>query len=352
MDRRRLPAVREDPDQRHGKANRRALVTGGFGFLGGYVVRKLLEDGWHVHVLDIRDPSPEIEWVLGTPAANSLTSELGRVDDWSTVIDATKNVAPRAILHLAAAMGTARLSTNPFLALQVNVGGTLNVFEAARLFDVERVILFSSLGALAPRQYEPIDASHPTILAREAGGTGFYGASKLAAEAFAFAYVKSYRLDVRIVRPSMAYGLGMPTDRATSELKTLVEGVADGRPVEIPTGGPLRRGFTHASDVAALAVALLDAPSDVDRVFYAATGEILPTMSDVVSALRELVPSSEITVGGALSPAQQDEQRYRGRLDITNGLNQLGWRPQYPDLPSGLSRYLADYRAYRADAEL
>lgn len=323
-----------------------AMVTGGSGFLGGYVTRALLDGGWRVHVFDLQEPSPEIRWIVGGAGGHaSFTS--GSVTDWATVIDVVRAIRPQAIVHLAAAMGTHRLSRNPFMALEVNVGGTLNVLEAARQFSVDRTVVFSSLGALAPRQYEPIDASHPTMSAREASGTGFYGASKLAAEAFSFAYASAYGLDVRIIRPSMAYGFGMPTDRATSDVKLLVEGACEARPVRVEAGASVRRGFTHAADVASLAVALLRGPKDCDRLFYAATGAPLPQMADVVAILKELIPGANLSIGDSLTEEQIVESRYRGQLDISNARDQLAWTPEYADLRSGLGQYVSDYRSFR-----
>jgi nucleoside-diphosphate-sugar epimerase len=66
----------------------------------------------------------------------------------------------------------------------------LNVFEAARLHGVSRVVMFSTIAAIGRRLYEPIDGNHPTITARDA--LGAYSAAKVAAEAFAFAYNQSF----------------------------------------------------------------------------------------------------------------------------------------------------------------
>ena len=328
-----------------------AVVTGGAGFVGGYVVRALLDEGWTVHVIDVQPMSPEVAFIVGRDHGDRLHVHSASVEHWPAIVHVIASIRPSIVVHMAAVVGTEYLRRNPLVALNVNVGGTVNVLEAARLFDTKRVVVFSSLGALAPTRYEPIDADHPTITAREAGPTGFYGASKLAVEAFSFAYVSSCGLDVRMIRPSMAYGLGMPGGRATSDIRLLVEGAVEGRSVHLPSGGPLRRGFTHATDVAGLTMAIINGPDDADRVFHAATGRPLPTTAEIVAALRDLVPTADVSVADELSEAQIREARYRAQLDISNARTQLGWSPRYANIRDGLARYIQDFRAYRARSD-
>ena len=163
--------------------------------------------------------------------------------------------------------------------------GTVNVLEAARLFGVERVVYFSSIGVLPAAQYQPIDAAHPIILPAQGPASGAYGASKVAGEAFGFAYHQAFGLDFRAIRPSAAYGFGMKW-HSSNYMKQFVEPAVRGEPVRLASGGPLPRDYTHVIDVARLAVAVLEAPPDADRVFYAATGEPLVTAAEVAQMVR------------------------------------------------------------------
>jgi nucleoside-diphosphate-sugar epimerase len=225
----------------------------------------------------------------------------------------------------------------------VNLEGTIHMLEATRLYDVRRIVYFSSIGVLPARQYEPIDAAHPIFLPRDAVPTGVYGATKIAGEAFCFAYNQAFGTDFRTIRPSAVYGFGM---QWPIFVKPMVEGAVRGEVVTFESGGPFPRDYTHASDLGSLAVACLDAPDDADRIFYGATGEPLVTAAQVAEIVMELVPGSRIEIPDILTEQDQMELPYRGRLAIENARAQLGWEPRYRDIRAGLADYVDRYRTF------
>jgi nucleoside-diphosphate-sugar epimerase len=320
------------------------LVTGGTGFIGSYVVKALLESGRSVIALDVRDYTAEGRSVLDGRADEVIVEE-GSVDDWARVLHVVKEHRPVDVVHLATITNPVYLFTNPMPGVRVNFLGTVHVLEAARLFEIRRIVYFSSIGVLPAKQYEPIDAAHPIFLPREAVPTGVYGASKIAGEAFCFAYNQAFGTDFRTIRPSAVYGLGM---QWPIFVKPMVEGAVRGEVVTFESGGPFPRDYTHASDVASLAVALLDAPDDADRVFYGATGQPLVTAADVARIVMELVPGSQIEIPDLLTEADQMELPYRGQLSIENARRQLGWEPRFTDIRDGLADYIQRYRAFLA----
>ena len=242
---------------------------------------------------------------------------MGGVDDWSRVVEVVNRYRPRYVIHMA----VTQAAKHRHLNVTVNVVGTINALEAARLFDVERVVFFSSVLVVPRVQYEPVDAAHPIILPREGPHGGFYGASKLAGEAFCFAYQENFGLDVRIIRPTSVYGHGMswPT-----YIKLMVEGAVRGEPVSFDHGGPFAMDYVHVEDVASLAVALLETPEDADRVFYASTGGPLVANAELARIVMDLVPGAEITLGDQLSEENQNDLPFIGRMSIDNARNQLG----------------------------
>jgi nucleoside-diphosphate-sugar epimerase len=326
------------------EADRPILVTGGTGFIGSYAVKALLESGRRVIALDVRGYTPEGRFVLGE-RADEVVVEEGSVDDWARVLHVVKEHGPVDVVHLATITNPVYLFTNPMPGVRVNFLGTIHILEAARLFEIRRIVYFSSIGVLPAKQYEPIDAAHPIFLPREAVPTGVYGASKIAGEAFCFAYNQAFGTDFRTIRPSAVYGFGM---QWPIFVKPMVEGAVRGEVVTFESGGPFPRDYTHASDVASLAVALLDAPDDADRVFYGATGQALVTAAEVARIVMELVPGSRIEIPDVLSEADQMELPYRGRLSIQNARGQLGWEPRFLDIRDGLADYIERYRAFLA----
>jgi len=322
------------------------LITGGTGFIGSHVARALLDLGYEVVLLDVRELSAEAKFILGKQAGQ-VPVELASIDNCPRLMEVVKHRQPRSIVHIGGLVDPLFLFKNPSMVLRVNVEGTLNVLEAARLFGVGRVVYFSSIGVLPAIQYQPIDANHPVITAREGPASGAYGAGKLAGEAFCFAFHQAFKLDVRIIRPSAAYGFGMQWHSA-NYMKQFVEPAVRGEKVNLPSGGPLPRDYTHVKDIASLAAALLKAPADADRIFYAATGQPLTTAAEAARLVSELVPGAAIQIANVLSEDDQVELGFRGVLSIESNRQQLGWEPSYPRLRDGIAEYIATYRAFLA----
>lgn len=324
---------------------RRTLVTGGAGFVGGHVVRALLDSGREVLVLDVRDFPPEGCFVLGE-RMGEVAFEQASVDDEALLFDLVAGFRPDEVVHMAMILDPAHLARARAGGFRVNVGGTVNVLEAVRAHGVRRLVNFSSIGVLPRVQYEPIDAAHPLVLAASGPGTAFYGAHKVAGEVLCYAYQHAHGVDFRTIRPSAVYGLGM--NRFPGPIKDLVEGAVRGEQVRFEKGGKHPRDYTHAADVAGLVLAVLDGPDDADRIFYGATGEPLVTTTEVAALVNELIPGADVAIGEELSEQEIPVMELRGRLSIDNARDQLGWEPRYRSIRDGIVRYADDYRAYLA----
>jgi nucleoside-diphosphate-sugar epimerase len=269
---------------------------------------------------------------------------LGGANSWAQLPACVTSFAADEIVHLGAIGDPAPLHRNPQLALTVNLQATVNVLEAARLLELRRVVYFSSIGVLPSVRYEPIDAAHPVLLPTEGPGSGAYGASKIAGEAFCFAYRQSYGVDFAVVRPSAVYGLGM---RHPIFVKPMVEGAVRGETVRLEHGGAFPRDYTHVGDVASLAVALLDAAELETRIFYGATGRALVTGRELAAAVSRVVDGADIEIEDALTPEDRLELRGRGVLSIEPNERELDWRPRFT-LAEGLREYAEAYRLYLA----
>jgi nucleoside-diphosphate-sugar epimerase len=323
------------------------LVLGGTGFIGGYVARALAADGRRVTAYARRRPSAEMQAVL-REESERITIANGSISNLPDLVAKVGAIRPSAIVHVAANVDVQALLRDPYLAFTENVAGTINVFEAARLLGVRKVIFFSSIGVLPPRRYEPIDVNHPLILARSGPGTGSYGAAKASGELFAYAYSQAYELDIRIIRPSAVYGFGMPWHSANN-IKELVEPAVRGESAELASGGTLPRDYTHVQDVAGLTIAVLNASDDADKVFYAATGQALANANDVAKIIMDLIPGASISISDTSTPLDDMEASFRGILSIANAREQLGWTPKFTPLREGISEYISRYRDFLAE---
>jgi nucleoside-diphosphate-sugar epimerase len=319
------------------------LVTGGAGFSGGYVLRRLLELGYRPVAFDVMDYKPETRFIVG-PSIEDIPLERGSIDDWPALVRAMNRHRPTAIIHLASLMDLPFQNEHPIVSLQVNVGGAINVFEAARTFDVGRVITLSTIAVIPEVRYEPLDGNHPVILSSR-GPRDAYTAAKLSVEAYGHFYSHLHGLDVRTIRPSALYGLGM-NPLSSNYMKQIVEPAVRGEPVHLATGGPVPRDYIHVSDLASLVGALLQGPDDADRLFYAGTGRALRTGGDVGSLVRELVPGSVVDIGDAFADADYEDLPCRGVISIQANVTQLGWTPLFGDLREGVAEYIGRYREY------
>jgi nucleoside-diphosphate-sugar epimerase len=323
------------------------LVTGGAGFIGGYVTRELVELGRAVTVLGRgRSTTPDMQFALREQMGRFAT-ETGSVEDFPALLATFVRVRPAIVVHAASNVEVVNLYRDPYVAFQTNVTGTLNVLEAARRTGVERVVDISSIGVLPAIQYEPIDPAHPIVLAREGPGSGAYGAAKASGELFAFAYQRAYGIDVRIIRPSAVYGFGMQW-HSSNYMKEFVEPAVRGEKVRVPSGGRLPRDYTHVLDVASLTVRVVDCDEDADRIFYAATGEPLVTAAQAAKLVAELVPGSGIEIADVMTADDEIEASFRGVISIANAKAQLGWKPRYSSLREGIQQYIEAYRSFLA----
>jgi nucleoside-diphosphate-sugar epimerase len=327
--------------------SRTVLVTGGSGFIGSYVLRRLAERGDTVINFDMREPGPEASWWL-KPVADRIQFISGGVDNWGDVVGAMKTCQPDTVIHIAAVVNLPLLDKRPGLARDINFGGTFNILESARLFDIKRVVYFSSIAVLPAIQYEPADVNHPVFLATEGPGASFYAAAKVASEAFCWAYHQSFGVDFIVLRPSAAYGFGQ---QYPIFIKPMVENSVRGLPTRFEKGREFPRDYTHAADIAQAAVKAVDIPAEEvqDRVFFVATGRPLVTTGEVAEVIKKLIPGADIEIGSGLSEADLIEIRYRGVLNIDNTRQQLGYEPQFADIEKGVADYIEWYRKYLAE---
>jgi UDP-glucose 4-epimerase len=324
-------------------AERTTLVTGGAGFIGGNLVRALLDTGRRVVVLDVRGFTPEARFTVGD-GADDVPVELASIGDQARVLDVFRVHRPDEVVHAGMILDPAYLATNRTTAFQVNVGGVVNLVEAMIAFGASRLVNFSSIGVLPRVMYEPVDGNHPILLADAGPGTDFYGSTKGAAEIMLFAYRQALGFDFRTIRPSAVYGLGM--NQYVGPIKAMVENSVRGEPAHFEFGGAHPRPYTHARDIAGLVVAMLDAPDDADRIFYGSTGGEMVTTTEVAQMVRELVPGADVEIGEELSEAEKPVVALRAPLSIENARTQLGWEPQYPSLRDGIAQYVEHYRAF------
>lgn len=323
----------------------RVLITGGSGFVGCYVASDLVERGDAVVNYDIRPTSREMSWFLGDKLAQ-IPFEQDSIEDLPGLITTCRKHKIEKIVHCAGIVDPQYLLHRPFEAYRVNLGGTLNVLETARILEISKVVFISSNGVFTAKRYEPIDEEHPVLLPNEGPGNGPYSIAKIAGEAFGLSFHSTFGLDFIALRPSAVYGFGM---LYPMYIKPMVENSLRGLPTRFETGRDFPRDYTYVTDVAQAVIRALDIPAEKveDRIFLVATGQKLTTPGKLEGIVKGLIPGADIEVGPGLTEWNKKEIKYRGMINISRARKQLGYDPQY-DMRAGIKAFIELYRRYLA----
>jgi UDP-glucose 4-epimerase len=315
------------------------LVTGGAGFIGGHLAERLIADGHGVTVLDSLDPFYDVgiktraieaaRLAADEPAAGSYRFVEGDVRDESLVQSSMTDVD--IVYHQAGRAGVRSSVDDPRIYDEVNVGGTLNILDAAREAAVERVVIASSSSVYGVPEYLPYDELHPTTPISP------YGASKLAAERYGCAYDRVYDLSVVALRYFTVYG---PRMRPNMAISNFVSRCANGRNPVIYGDGTQTRDFTYISDVVEANLGLLD--SD------ALDGQAVNIGSTDTISIRELADIVREAIDPTLSLSFDDRHHADAEhthADVSRARQQLDYDPSYT-IEEGLSAFIDWYQRH------
>ena len=262
----------------------KVLVTGGGGFIGAWIVRRLAEAGLTPVVFDLRDDRSKIVEIGGEALGAALEWHAGDIADSDAVTRAGEGC--EAVVHLAGLL-TPACRADPVLGARVNLIGMLNAFLAARTHGMKSVVYMSSAGVFGP---DGSEEPRPTTL---------YGAFKLASEHSARAFFEDDGIGSIGFRPFVVYGPGR--DGGLSAGPSLAcRAAARGEAYTIPFTG--RFDIIHADDVAAVFVQAVKADPEAAHVVNL-VGRQADT-DDVIAAIEKAAPGARIDAAGPPMPIQ------------------------------------------------
>lgn len=290
------------------------LVTGGNGLLGSWVTYYLVEKGKSVLSFDLREVEQEYlqdrrEWIVFSR---------GNVLEWSHLVSLfTKFPDIEGIIHTPAVMASPKYWNDPYPSTILNVVGTLNLLECARLFGV-RKFLYVSSGAVYGETKE-----NPGELTHSVNPADLYGASKASAEHLTMQYGNHYGIDVRIVRPYFFFGPGLLPSEMTPVFRVLLGSLEGLQNLALERGGDQRLGFTYVKDTAWGTVLAYLKEHPRHRVYNIATPEVtsFPELARLAQRYSD-VPQEVYLGPGKLFPRGET-------LDITLAKEDLGFVPRY-----------------------
>ncbi len=280
------------------------LVTGGAGLIGVPLRHALRARGDQVTAIDVTD--------------------FGRGDTGLTMMSINDAAALRglfasqrfdAVVHCGALSGPMMARDEPLKMVEVNIDGTAQLLEQARLFNISRFVFCSSISVYG-------DAGEATITeATPLRPSSVYGASKVAGEQLLRGYTAQFGVRGVSLRLARIYG---QYRRANCHVASLIGDAARGEVTEIPCDPEFRYHYIYVDDVVTAMLAVLDAPSLLHLEYNIGSQEVT-TMPELAEIARSVVPGVDVRlVSGA-----DDVPDVQAAFDITRAIADLGWRPRF-----------------------
>ena len=305
---------------------RKALITGGAGFIGSHVADRFLHAGWRVEIVDNLSSGRR----ENLPAAAGFTEmDIGTPDARSMV----RGGGFDAICHLAAQIDVRKSVADPVFDARTNVVGTLNLFQGVVESGRRTRFIFSSTGGALYGDFSAPPSGEESPKEPDAP----YGASKLAAEYYLAAAARLYGLDLIALRYANVYGPRQDPHGEAGVVAIFCGRILEGRPLTAFGDGKQTRDYVFVEDVAranlAAATAELPPVAGVDaRAFNIGTARETSVLDLAASIAR--AAGEPLVIDHA--PARPGELQ-RSAVRIDKAARWLGWRPEI-SLDDGIAR--------------
>jgi dTDP-glucose 4,6-dehydratase len=309
------------------------LVTGAEGFIGSHLTELLVREGFDVKAMVQYNSFNNWGWIdtFDPEIKDRLEIFLGDVRDPNGVRTAMEGCD--AVFHLAALIAIPYSYHSPDMYVDTNIKGTLNILQAARDLNTERVLVTSTSEVYGTAQYVPIDEKHPYQ------GQSPYSATKIGADRLAESFYRSFNLPVTIVRPFNTYG---PRQSARAVIPTIITQLLAGKK-EIKLGSlQPTRDFNYVKDTARGFLEIYRSDRTIGEEINIATQREISIGELAEELIRQIAPEAKIVCDEIrVRPEKSEVERLLGSNEKIKALT--AWRPQYT-LEEGLKETIGFFR--------
>ncbi|MBB5412598.1 UDP-glucose 4-epimerase [Paraburkholderia sp. HC6.4b] len=307
----------------------RALITGGFGFIGSHLALHLIQKGWNVTVVDLEGATPCIPLPM-----DKLTVVSGKYYDPEVLVQCCNDID--VCFHLASTVGPAVSNEKIAFDIETNLIGTVSLLDSLSPKQVRRFVYISSGGTVYGNvQAVPIAESQP------GSPTCSYGIVKKAVEDYLHLYSKIKGIRYNVVRLANPYGIGQRLNYNQGAIANFIGKIINNVPIEIWGDGSVVRDYIYIDDVVRAVIATAESSVE-NEIFNIGSGSGL-SLNGIVTILRQdFGLSSEVKYLGS-----RNVDVPVNILDIGKAREKLGWHPQI-DIKAGIEATLAWAREQRA----
>jgi len=297
---------------------KKTLVTGAGGFIGSHLCETLLELGADVTAMvhyNSRGDWGNLEF-LSPESKQALRLVSGNIEDSGFMSRHIKG--QHVVFHLAALIAIPYSYTAPLSYVHTNIEGTINVLEAARDYDIEKIIHTSTSETYGTAIYTPIDETHPLQ------GQSPYSASKIGADKLAESYYRSFNLPVATIRPFNTYG---PRQSTRAVIPTIITQALTQNEIRLGSLDPVR-DVNFVKDTAAGFVKVAESPRSIGEVINIGSGKGY-TIQELVTTILQIMKVEKKIVLDEDRLRPENSEVFKLICDNTKSKNLTGWQPRY-----------------------
>tara|TARA_A100001388_G_scaffold277592_1_gene269736 strand:- start:1498 stop:2496 length:999 start_codon:yes stop_codon:yes gene_type:complete len=298
---------------------KKILVTGADGFIGSHLVEFLVKKGYSVKAFCLYNSFGSKGWLdaIDENIKKNIECIMGDVRDSNCVRNAVKDC--KEIYHLAALIAIPYSYKAPASYVDTNIHGTLNIIEAAKEFNTEKVVHTSTSETYGTAQFVPITELHPLV------GQSPYAASKIGADQMALSYWRSFDVPISIIRPFNTYG---PRQSARAVIPTIISQILNKNDsIKLGALTPTR-DFNYVEDICAAFHAIGESKNTIGKVLNASSkfeisiGETADLIKKLMNSDKKIICENE-----RFRPENSEVNRLFG--DNSQLLKLTDWNPKY-----------------------